>query len=176
MDLTNPGIQFTIRSCPVRGTYEIIEKGNELFREHPAYGSQKNLPFGVSDELLKESHIGNVHSSYAIPPWKTESSRIFRQGYEFLEIRDNPVDVRVGLNFVSFQNSPKRLYGSLGHNSSGASKTSKMPSFEQFVSVRAAGIFLVPPFAPIESFPGASIFNGIDSEFNRDIEMEAKEY
>lgn len=48
---------IVMRGCPVPGTREVTNKGNESFRNHPPYGLQ-SLPPGVSDEMLKLSHIG----------------------------------------------------------------------------------------------------------------------
>ena len=47
-----------------------------------------------------------------VPASDVTSFRIFRQGYPYLEPHSTE-PFRVGLNFVSFQNSPERLIGML---------------------------------------------------------------
>jgi len=148
------------KRCPVRGTFEVLEKGNEIFREHGPFGKQMYLPRGASDNLLLKSHIGVVNPTKEQSD-KTNAYRIYRQGFEFLEpIRSYP-GFRVGLNFISFQKAPKRLFNLLKHSSS-KDKTleqyTELPSFETFFTVRTAGIFIVPPRAINEPFPGAGIF------------------
>jgi deferrochelatase/peroxidase EfeB len=41
--------------CPIRGTFEVIEAGNEMFREHPIFGNQRYLPPWISDKILENS-------------------------------------------------------------------------------------------------------------------------
>jgi deferrochelatase/peroxidase EfeB len=151
--------------CPVPGTYEVIEKGNEKFREHPAYGHQ-GLRRGISDELLKYSHIGTTSPiTYHLRP-HVNSFRIFRQGFEFLEPVNEKVPFRVGLNFISFQNTPESVFKSLTYQSAGnVVKSTQQTSplyFSDYFSVRAGGIFLVPPIVKNEPFPGSSIFISMD--------------
>jgi Dyp-type peroxidase family len=146
--------------CPVRGTFEVIEKGNEIFREHPPFGKQMYLPRGSSDKLLEKSHVGIANPTDEQSD-RTNSYRIYRQGFEFLEPIESYPGFRVGLNFISYQNNPKRLFNILKH-SAGKSKptnsVAELPSFETFFSIRTAGIFLVPPLIENEPFPGAGIF------------------
>ncbi|HKG87052.1 MAG TPA: hypothetical protein VKA95_01910, partial [Nitrososphaeraceae archaeon] len=89
------------------------------------------------------------------------SRRIFRQSFEFLEPLDNPVKpFRAGLNFVSFQNDPGRLFfiltdpNWLGNTNFGGDPDDKQ-GMDKFLSVLAAGVFFVPPVE--KPFPGASI-------------------
>jgi deferrochelatase/peroxidase EfeB len=148
------------KRCPVRGTYEVLEKGNEIFREHAPFGKQVYLPRGVSDSLLLKSHVGSANPTKEQLD-KTNRYRIYRQGFEFLEpIRSYP-GFRVGLNFISFQKSPTRLFNVLKHSTLSnvlLDHVSGLPSFETFFTVRGAGIFFVPPLNMNEPFPGASIF------------------
>jgi deferrochelatase/peroxidase EfeB len=87
-----------------------------------------------------------------------ETFRIFRQGYPYLE--PHPTEAfRVGLNFVSFQNSPQRLIGMLtsdtwlgGTNFGGLGEGA--PPDIQLLTAYAAGMFFVPPVATHDRFPG----------------------
>jgi deferrochelatase/peroxidase EfeB len=145
--------------CPVRGTFEVLEKGNEIFREHPAYGKQR-LAAGVSDKLLERSHIATVNPTYEQSD-RGNSYRIYRQGFEFFEQIEAYPGFRAGLNFISFQKSPKRLFNILrrgfGKNTSAYDNEELLP-FENFFSVRTAEVFFVPPTYPNEPFPGAAMF------------------
>jgi len=146
--------------CPVRGTFEVLENGNEVFREHAPFGKQRYLPPGVSDKVLKRSHVGTANPTDELFD-RYNSYRIYRQGFEFLEPIESYPGFRVGLNFVSFQKNPKRVFNILKHsyrNNDHINDLSGLPSFEAFISVRTAGIFLVPPLITNEPFPGAAIF------------------
>jgi deferrochelatase/peroxidase EfeB len=145
--------------CPIRGTFEVIEKGNEIFREHAPFGKQMYLPREFSDNLLQKSHIGTVNPTDEQSN-RANAYRIYRQGFEFLEPTGSYPGLRVGLNFISFQRSPKRLSNMLKHRSTPNTQTERsgVPSFDTFFSVRNAGIFLIPPLVMSEPFPGASIF------------------
>ena len=146
--------------CPVRGTFEVLEKGNEIFREHAPFGKQRYIPLGASDNLLKKSHVGVANPTDEQSD-RTNSYRIYRQGFEFLEPIGSYPGFRVGLNFVSYQKSPKRLFNILKHSADKNKLThslAELPSFETFFSVRTAGMFIVPPFQENEPFPGAGIF------------------
>lgn len=152
-------------NCPVAGTSEVLEKGNERFREHPKYGSQKNLPMNISDHILTRSHIGRSHPVTSYPLRSRGSLRIFRQGFEFLEALDQPPYLRVGLNFVSFQNTTRKLIKLLSSPYSPAktffsSKFSDIPSLNNFQSIQAAGVFIIPAVNNRKSFPGSSLFFG----------------
>lgn len=65
-----------------------------------------------------------------------------------------------GLNFVSFQKTPERLFISLTYHNTIFPKplSPPLPNLEQFLSVFVAGIFLVSPAVKHEAFPGAKIF------------------
>jgi deferrochelatase/peroxidase EfeB len=141
---TNPG-------CPVRGT-EIWETPNDAdFAEPPsAVGGAVAL-----------SHVqrANHHDRRIDAP---KSGRIFRQGYEFLEWQQSAPGFRLGLNFVSFQDTPARLVqilgteGWLGGVNFGGDPDAQPAGIESLLSVYAAGIYFVPPKA--QPFPGASAF------------------
>ncbi len=149
--------------CPVRGTFEIFEPGNEMFREHPPFGKQRNLPSGISDKILENSHIGRANPIESQDKIFTKlgSYRIFRQGFEFFEPTDAFPGFRVGLDFISFQNSSKALFSILqrGFGSGNVGGIAdEIPRLEEFLYVRAAGIFFVPPVSKDELFPGEDIF------------------
>ena len=141
--------------CPLHNTTEVTQSGNESFREPPD---------GVSQQL-KKSHVqrANHHRQDFANP---ESLRIYRQGYEFAEsVRDGIP--RVGLNFVSFQDTPFRIIQMLtrgdwlgGVNFGGEIDADTSP---QLIRVAAAGIYLIPPFKETEPFPGAEIFLTLDA-------------
>jgi len=141
--------------CPVVGTSEIIDPGNERFREHPPYG------IGSHDKILHYSHIGRAAPIDRIPIWDKKSLRIYRQGFEFLVPSRDDLGLLAGLNFVSFQNTPERLYRALTYQHAIAQsglESTPMPNLDRFMSVFAAGIFFVPPKVQGEPFPGAQIF------------------
>lgn len=141
--------------CPVRGTSEIIDPGNEYFRDHPNYGS------AIENKILQYSHIGITNPNNRVPIWDKKSLRIFRQGFEFLVPSTDYPGFIVGLNFVSFQNSPERLFRALTYRPPIADKFLKQETFtdlNRYMSVQAAGIFFVPPVLKYEPFPGAKIF------------------
>lgn len=147
------------KTCPIPGTVDIMDPGNERFRDHPPYGYQ-NLPYGLSDKKLESSHIGVTHKTYGINKGDP-STRIYRQGFEFIEPWDNVSGLRVGLNFVSFQWSPKNFFDSLKYPSSnGLSENTEryVPYLEDFLFVESGGILFVPPVRQGDLFPGENIF------------------
>ena len=98
--------------CPVRGTFEVVEKGNESFREHPKYGIRTS--YGVlPNKSLEFSHIGRTNKVDRISPATNQSYRIYRQGFDFLEPHTSNPFLRLGLNFVSFQNRTHKLINML---------------------------------------------------------------
>jgi deferrochelatase/peroxidase EfeB len=152
------GNNIVVRGCPSPGTFEVTEEANKIFREHPVYGSQRSQYGPVSDNKLEKSHIGRVYKKGS---HDSESYRIFRQGYEFLEAIGSATVIRAGLNFVSFQRAPDRLHNILIHGL-GASEfgggTEQGKEKDGLLSVRAAGMYFVPPSETKEQFPGESIF------------------
>jgi deferrochelatase/peroxidase EfeB len=145
------GRPVKIRGCPAPSTSEVIDVGNERFRDRPKY----------ADKILQHSHIGSTRSLDRTPVWDSKSFRIYRQGFEFLVPSKDSVSIVPGLNFVSFQNSPERLFRALtyGNTISREKVKSTIPmGLNEFLSVISAGIFLVPPLLQGEPFPGAEIF------------------
>jgi deferrochelatase/peroxidase EfeB len=137
------------RGAPVRGCD--ADPTNADFREPPE---------GVGDPTLVLSHVQRANH-HRRNPERDDSLRIYRQGYEFLEPLETAPGFRAGLNFVSFQDTPRRLTrmltqaGWLGSTNFGG----EAGSHAGLLRVRAAGIFLVPPVNPQETFPGESIFS-----------------
>ena len=116
--------------CPVPGTSEIIDPGNEYFREHPPYG------VGGQDNILQYSHIGRSRPTDQVPIWDKKSYRIFRQGFEFLTSSSEEPGLIAGLNFVSFQNSPERLFRALSYRptaSQGQHSIGVLPNLDRFM-------------------------------------------
>lgn len=141
--------------CPVPGTSEIIDRGNEYFREYQSYGMERK------DKILQYSHIGRSRPMDKVPIYDKRSSRIYRQGFEFLEKSREYPGLIAGLNFVSFQNTPERLFRALTYKfitSQKGPSSSSLPNLDSFMSVLVAGIFFVPPKIQGELFPGAQIF------------------
>jgi hypothetical protein len=141
--VTDPG-------CPVAGT-RIWETPNDpLFAEPPH----------SADPVIAQSHVqrANHHGEGS----GSGGRRIFRQGYEFLEWQQGPPGFRLGLNFVSFQDTPERLTamltgeGWLGRVNFGGDPDRQPAGMESLLSVYAAGLFLAPPRRDGEPFPGAS--------------------
>jgi Dyp-type peroxidase family len=149
--------------CPVPGTSEVIDRGNESFREHPPYGIR------TEDKILEQSHIASTRPIDRVPPGDKKSLQIYRQGFEFLDASRESPRFLAGLNFVSFQNTPERLFRALTYRHTFAQRVSEIastPNLEEFMSVIAAGVFFVPPVVRDEPFPGAQIFfNSVESRY-----------
>lgn len=148
--------------CPRPGTYDVTDRGNEIFRNRPNYG-QQILPASVSDKLLQNSHIATTLPNDTGNQSQIPSSQIFRQSFQFLEPSTTGLGLRIGLNFVSFQNSPDNLYKSMIYKpkyqpSYEQVLDSFLPSLQDFFTVISGGIFFIPPFEIGEPFPGSSIF------------------
>jgi deferrochelatase/peroxidase EfeB len=140
-------------------------------RDHPDYFRLSDLPSSIlkkldidaSVRILSQSHIGRTRHIDGITSDKPSSRRIYRQSFDFIEpLYDNPgKPIRLGLNFISFQNDPSRLLFILtdpnwmGKSNFGG-ETDKS-GVSALLSVLAAGIFFVPPLE--KPFPGISIFS-----------------
>jgi deferrochelatase/peroxidase EfeB len=113
---------------------------------------------------LNVSHTHRANQNKAEDVGSRNSLRVFRQGYEFLEAIDSTPGFRAGLNFVSFQDTPERLLRMLtqptwlGGVNFGGGDNEQLPGMERLITVRAGGVFLVPPVVEGEAFPGAKIF------------------
>ncbi len=155
ISITESGLPVVIDGCPVPGTSEVTETGNEHF---------KDISEGViKGDKLPESHIHKANMKRSNDTFLRDSNRIFRQGYEFFEPIDISPGFRVGLNFVSFQDTPRRLNDILtstnwlGKANFGGSIESSA-EMKRFLTIRAAGYYFVPPYSKVDKFPGSSIF------------------
>lgn len=141
--------------CPVHGTTEVIDRGNERFREHPQFGTERH------NNELEHSHIGRTRPTDRVPLSDRKSLRIYRQGFEFLVPTDEYPGIIAGLNFISFQNTPERVFRSLTYQKKEVPVNREYPQsqgLDDFLSVLSAGTFLVPPIKIDAHFPGAEIF------------------
>ena len=96
--------------CPIPGA--LTAEGDIPFRDPP--------PITDPDTVAAETHMRRTNQRNVtpdgvhVPASDVTSFRIFRQGYPYLEPHSTE-PFRVGLNFVSFQNSPQRLIGMLAY-------------------------------------------------------------
>jgi deferrochelatase/peroxidase EfeB len=113
--------------------------------------------------LLRESHIHRANPNRG-QPGRRDNNRIFRQGYEFVEMLGTG-RLRLGLNFVSFQSDLSSLTnilmtpGWLGNANLGGPADARPGAPEpvrNLVRVIAGGYYAVPPDAV--PFPGADAF------------------
>jgi deferrochelatase/peroxidase EfeB len=140
------------------------------FEDHPDYFKKpvvtnqnlNPLDAEASIRILSQSHIGRTRHIDKIESREVTSRRIFRQTFEFLEPLPGNTSkpLRTGLNFVSFQNDPGRLFFILtdpnwmGNVSFGGNPNIK--GIDKLFSVLAAGVFFVPRVG--NPFPGANVF------------------
>jgi hypothetical protein len=83
----------------------------------------------------------------------------------------------VGLNFISYQNSPSNLFKILQQGfSRNYTPDKNIKTLEDYFSVRAAGIFLVPPKEISELFPGMSILLDTKRKLSRSFEYRKSRY
>nr|MBA3751035.1 Dyp-type peroxidase [Nitrosopumilus sp.] len=120
---------------------------------------------------LLDSHISTTGPTNKTPGQYHSPNRIFRQGFEFIESSNSSPGFKTGLNFVSFQNSPEKLFRSLTYRpvekiipKDQLKQENTIPSLNDLFSVYSAGIFLVPPIEIGEKFPGSSIFFSSDKQ------------
>jgi deferrochelatase/peroxidase EfeB len=139
-------------------------------RDHPNYfriselppSTLKKLDIDASVRILTQSHIGRTRHVDGIASEKPSSRRIYRQSFDFIEPLYNSHGkvIRLGLNFISFQNDPSRLFFILtdpnwmGKSNFGGELDKS--GVNDLLSVLAAGIFFIPPLE--KPFPGISIF------------------
>ena len=153
--------------CPPHSDVQSFDK---RFHEHPNYFQkpanhsmdEDRIDIEKSVRFLSQSHIGRTRHTDHIKSDDPASRRIFRQGFEFIEptYNDTSRPLRLGLNFVSFQNDPSRLLFILTDpnwlGESNFAGTGNIPGMKDFLTVHACGIFFVPPNE--KPFPGVSIF------------------
>jgi deferrochelatase/peroxidase EfeB len=144
--------------CPTYGTDSVIQYGNQIYRSiSDKYGNHKDGEL----RQLESSHMNRMVNAFTKLDSKGEESKIFRQGYDYLEPSDKYPYYSVGLNFVSFQNNPEKLYNLLlyGFSKNYDNEVNK-PDLElsDFVRVESAGLFFVPAFSNEDKFPGSILF------------------
>jgi deferrochelatase/peroxidase EfeB len=128
-----------VRAPLMPGTTDVMAPTN--------IGMREPLPVDLADPTgLGRSHVQRAR--------RHPSLRMFRQGYEFVETLDAAPWLRVGLNFVAFQASPLPLVTALRTGSwlggvafSGGPDS---PAPPDLLTVRAAGLFAIPPAAGLE--------------------------
>lgn len=134
--------------------------GCPMSSQIPSSGPFVEIPTQAHDPIVIASHIHRANLVRGGPE-QMLANRIFRQGYEFV---DSPPagGVRVGLNFVSFQNDFDRVVQILNTqhwmrdvNFGGIAGDPNVPAFP-LMSVIAGGYFLIPPVG--DPFPGAAAF------------------
>lgn len=149
----------------------MLKSNGSIYLNHPDYFAlnklsildKKNLDLNASKRILSQSHIGRVRHIDDMSSEKPSSRRIYRQSFEFIE-RPKNNSIRkpftIGLNFLSFQNDPTRLFFILsdpnwmGLSNFGGERRKFASS--KLLSVHASGVFYVPPAG--NPFPGSSIF------------------
>lgn len=151
------GSPVAVVGCPAVGTSHVLEPGNEAFRDAPLTG----------DATIQKSHVQRANRFHSTNFAAPQSLRFYRQGYEFLEPTDSGV-FRLGLHFVAFVDTPTRVLrvltrgGWLGRVNFGGSESgpSGSSSSPLLLSVRAAGVYVVPPASDEhpEQLPGREIF------------------
>ncbi|WP_337658833.1 Dyp-type peroxidase [Sphingorhabdus sp. Alg231-15] len=149
----NGGIQ-PISGCPANAGGTVEDGQNERFRfaPRPAF-----------DATLRSSHIHRANQGRSTPA-DPESRLVYRQGYEFLEGIDAKGCPQLGLNFISFQDTPERILGMLkipgwlGRVNFGGDPNNQLPGMANLLRVRAAGFFVVPPRKADDSLPASELF------------------
>ena len=142
---------------------------SKKYHDHPNYFKGPQISKELKDKIdinktfkvLNESHIGRTRHFDNIKSKLVPSRRIYRQTFEFIEPDYlNNKFIKLGLNFVSFQNDPARLLFILtdpnwmGNSSFGGD--SQFKGIGELLHVQACGIFYIPSIE--KPFPGASIF------------------
>lgn len=114
-------------------------------------------PPQTTNPVLEHAHIARANQTRA-SPYAPGAWRIFRQGYDFLEAIG--ADVRVGLNFVSFQRDLRVLQQILHQPDwlGDANFGGPQPPDPQLIGIAAGGLYAVPPRS--KPFPGAELFGG----------------
>lgn len=137
------------------------------YHEHPDYlntskiSNTEGIDIEKSRNVLIQSHIGRTRHISNLPSKDPTSRRIYRQGFEFIEpVSNEKKPFRLGLNFISFQNDPKRLTFILtdprwmGKSNIGGPRGLFN---NKIFSVLSSGMFFVP--VTEEPFPGYSLFH-----------------
>ncbi|MEP1657748.1 hypothetical protein [Parasphingorhabdus sp.] len=143
-----------VTGCPVTSGGNVEDRNNEAFR---------NAPRPAGTRTLRQAHIHRANQGRANTA-DPESRLVFRQGYEFFDGFFPDGSPRLGLNFVSFQDTPERILGMLklrdwlGGVNFGGDETAQPPGMASLLTATAAGFFLAPPRDPFDELPGGQIF------------------
>ncbi|USA47222.1 Dyp-type peroxidase [Acinetobacter sp. C26M] len=147
-----------ISKCPFSETTTIVDldsKGNFINEDFFE-------PSNTSDPIVLASHVQRAnHHKQVIGD--RDSLRVFRQGYEFFEASDQAAKIKIGLNFVSFQDTPERLIRMLtqetwlGNVNFGGLDNHQTPE-NNILKIWAAGIYLIPPENNLNKIPGYELF------------------
>lgn len=136
------GAVTAVAGCPAPGTSEVgTEPGNIQYLEPP----------DAVDETTRLSHVQRANHHIV-------KQRIYRQGYEFFETSAPGRAFQVGLNFVSFQESPDRLFFMLKQPSWLGGTNFGGSAGPELLHVVAGAVFVCPPIVDGEAYPGASTF------------------
>ena len=109
-------------------------------------------------KLVAYSHAQKMIDASSQLDSKGELSRIFRQGYDYLDPINEFPYFNAGLNFVSYQNNPQKVLNLLRAGFNQKSNNDPYSVLSDFVSVESAGVFLVPPYSRSQKFPGEMLF------------------
>jgi Dyp-type peroxidase family len=156
------GTNILVPGCPAPNTINISQFGNDIYRDSMS-GVLDSYDYSYNSLDLRASHVRQMVDGSKQTDSNGKPSRIFRQGYEFLENLDIEPYFRVGLNFVSFQNNPEKVfnllkYGFTEQNLEGTKVVGPSYTLSDFISVESAGIFLVPPYSSKKELPGKALF------------------
>ena len=141
--------------CPVTNSGNIEDGNNERFRDAARPAGNK---------ILRHSHIHRVNQGRGTPS-DPDSRLVFRQGFEFFDGVSGAGIPELGLNFVSFQDTPERIIGMLklpewlGGVNFGGDPELQLPGMSQLLQIDAAGFFVVPPREEDGTLPGSKIFD-----------------
>ena len=152
-DINNGNISLlTAENCPMTGN--LPDKLPASFLE----------PGNTSDEIIQLSHIHRANQADGEVS-QPSARRIYRQGYEFLDMVDEiPTP---GLNFISFQRDnsfPREILNTPNWlkevNFGGPEEPREdIDLFAvKFLSLLRGGVFAIPPME--EPYPGAALFRG----------------
>jgi Dyp-type peroxidase family len=154
------GKPVTVNKCPFTNTTSIIDKdSNGNFINHEFFETPQ-----TADNVILSSHVQRANH-HREPISHRDSLRIFRQGYEFFEVSDASPKVKLGLNFVSFQDTPERLIrlltqntwlGNINFGGTDDNQTEK----NNLLKIWGAGIYIVPPSNDVNKIPGYELFEG----------------
>ena len=152
------GNPVPVSKCPFSGTTTIVDQDSN--------GNFINTDFfeppNISDSVILASHVQRANHHKPVVGDR-DSLRIFRQGYEFFEASDQTTKIKVGLNFVSFQDTPERLIRMLtqetwlGNVNFGSFDNNQTPE-NNILIIWGAGVYLIPPANNLNKIPGYELF------------------